>query len=295
MQENNFRKSVLRKEYFRRKTGRIVSSLVAEANGLHAEFVRRQYSGRSLWHLRQPSLVLLWCRAGVRRYHLDIDGRSMDVNVEKGSDLLLIPPDTEANTEFKIEGVTDYSVTFLDRSLFGRLNPELRRPLVVSSNEAVRRGLAELGREAAAPDDVFDLFAEGWAMQAMAHLSRLAGGHLPNREISRGGLAVANLRRVQDYIHSHLPAPVTLVELSRVAGLSRRHFLRAFRTSVGDTPLGYVRTLRIEEAKRRLSQGSQSITEVALDCGFSHAQHFATTFRRATGLTPSAFRRICLS
>jgi AraC family transcriptional regulator len=44
-----------------------------------------------------------------------------------------------------------------------------------------------------------------------------------------------------------------------------------------------------------LSQGSQSITEVALDCGFSHAQHFATTFRRVTGLTPSAFRRLCLS
>jgi AraC family transcriptional regulator len=151
-----------------------------------------------------------------------------------------------------------------------------------------------LGREAAAPDDVFDLFAEGWALQAMAHLSRLAGGHYANREISRGGLSVANLRRVQDYIHSTLPATVTLVELSRVAGLSRRHFLRAFRESVGDTPLGYVRTLRIEEAKRRLSQGNQSITEVALDCGFSHAQHFATAFRRATGLTPSAFRHVCL-
>jgi AraC family transcriptional regulator len=179
--------------------------------------------------------------------------------------------------------------------VFGRLSPELGRPLVASSNEALRHGLGELGREAAAPDDVFDLFAEGWAMQAMAHLSRLAGGHHSSREISRGGLAAANLRRVQDYVHSNLAATITLVELSRVAGLSRRHFLRAFRESTGDTPLGYVRALRIEEAKRRLSQGSQSITEVALDCGFSHAQHFATTFRTATGLAPSAFRRVCLS
>ena len=299
MQEDDFRESVLGKEYFRRKTGQIVSSIVAETKSLHVEFLRRQYSAsaRSLCHLRQPSLVLLWNRSGIKKYHLDIDGRSMDGNVEKGrSDLLLIPPDTEASGEFNIEGVTDYSITFLDRALFGRFNhPELRRPLVVSSNEALRRGLDELGREAAAPDDVFDLFAEGWAMQAMAHLSRLAGGHHPNREISRGGLSVASLRRVQDYIHSNLPATITLAELSRVAGLSRRHFLRAFRESVGDTPLGYVRTLRIEEAKRRLSQGSRSITEVALDCGFSHAQHFATTFSRATGLTPSAFRRVSRS
>ena len=225
---------------------------------------------------------------------MDIDGRSMDANVEEGSDLLLIPPDMEANVEFSVEGETHYSVTFLNRSLFGRLNPELGRPLVVSSNEAVRRGLVELGREAATPDDVFDLFAEGWALQAMAHLSRLAGGHHADREISRGGLSVANLRRVQDYIHSTLPATVTLVELSRVAGLSRRHFVRAFRESVGASPLGYVRTLRIEEAKRRLSQGNQSITEVALDCGFCHPQHFATAFKRATGLAPSAFQRVRL-
>jgi AraC family transcriptional regulator len=299
MQEDDFRESVRRKKYVRRLNGHIiVSSIVAESKSLRVELLRRQYSDRSLWHFRQPSLVLLWYRTGVKKYHLDIDGRSMDVDVEKGSDLLLIPPDTEVNGEFNIkrlEGVGDYSITFFDRSLFGRLNPELRRPLVVSSNGALRRGLDELGREAAAPDDVFDLFAEGWALQAMAHLSRLAGGQHPNRETSRGGLSVASLRRVQDYIHSNLPATITLVELSRVASLSRRHFLRAFRESVGDAPLGYVRTLRIEEAKRRLSQGSQSITEVALDCGFSHAQHFATTFRRATGLTPSAFRRICLS
>jgi AraC family transcriptional regulator len=290
MPQSDFREGVLSEEYFRRKTGQIVSSIVAEAKGLRVEF-GRQYSARSLWHLRQPSLVLLWCRVAVKKVHLDIDGRSMDANRVNGSDLLLIPPDTEVSGEFNIEGVSDYSITFLDRSLFGRLNPELRRPLLVSSNEALRRGLVELGREAAAPDNVFDLFAEGWAMQAMAHLSRLAGGH---REISRGGLSAASLRRVQDYIHSNLPATITLAELSRVAGLSRRHFLRAFRESVGDTPVGYVRTLRIEEAKRRLSQGSQSITQVALDCGFSHAQHFATTFRRATGLTPSAFRRVSL-
>jgi AraC family transcriptional regulator len=295
MHENDFPESEFRKEYFRRKTGHIVSSIVAETKGLHAEFVRRQHSSaRSLWHLRQPSLALLWCRTGVKKYHMDVDGRSMDANVEGGSDLLLIPPGMEANVEFSVEGETHYSVTFLDRSLFGRLTPELGRPLVVSSTEAVRRGLVELAREATALGDVFDLFAEGWALQTMAHLSRLAGGHRSNREISRGGLAVANLRRVQDYIHSNLAATITLVELSRVAGLSRRHFLRAFRESTGNTPLGYVRALRIEEAKRRLSQGNQSITEVALDCGFSHAQHFATTFRTATGLAPSAFRRIYL-
>ena len=59
MQENDLRESVLSKEYFRRKTGQIVSSIVAETKGLHVEFLRRQYSAtaRSLWHVRQPRLV----------------------------------------------------------------------------------------------------------------------------------------------------------------------------------------------------------------------------------------------
>jgi AraC family transcriptional regulator len=296
MHGNDLWRSVPGNEYFRRKTGTIVSSVVAETKGLHAEFVRRRYpaSARSLWHVRQPHLVLLWSQSGTKKCHADIDGRSIDANVEDGSDLLLIPPDIEAKVEFGVEVETRYSIAFLDRSLFGRLDRELGRPLVISGNEALRRGLAELSREAAAPDDAFGLFAEGWALQAIARLSRLAGGRPAKRKISHGGLSVANLRRVQDYIRSTHPATVTLAELSRVAGLSRRHFVRAFGESVGNTPLGYVRTLRIEEAKRRLSQGSQSITEVALDCGFSHAQHFATAFRRATGLTPSAFRRACL-
>src|SRR5580704_19270039 len=75
MHENDFRESVLGKKYFRRKTGQMVSSIVAETKGLHAEFVRREHSSaRSLWHLRQPSLALLWLRTGVKQFHVDIEG-----------------------------------------------------------------------------------------------------------------------------------------------------------------------------------------------------------------------------
>ena len=56
-------------------------------------------------------------------------------------------------------------------------------------------------------------------------------------------------------------------------------------------PLG----LRIEEAKRRLSESEESVTDVALAAGFSHSQHFSTAFRTATGMTPSTFRRQHLS
>src|SRR6266404_2102949 len=86
-------------------------------------------------------------------------------------------------------------------------------------------------------------------------------------------------------------AIIWLTELSSIADLSKRHFLRAFQESVGATPYHYVLSLRIDEAKRRLSETEDSITDVALGTGFSHAQHFSTSFRKATGLTPSSFRQ----
>jgi len=68
-------------------------------------------------------------------------------------------------------------------------------------------------------------------------------------------------------------------------------FPRAFHESTGDTPLCYVQAVQIEEAKRLLVDSGRSITEIALDCGFSDAQHFATAFHKNAGMTPSAFRR----
>jgi len=49
--------------------------------------------------------------------------------------------------------------------------------------------------------------------------------------------------------------------------------------------------LRIEAAKRSLSETDESVTSIALASGFSHAQHFSSTFRQATGISPSLFRQ----
>jgi AraC family transcriptional regulator len=52
-----------------------------------------------------------------------------------------------------------------------------------------------------------------------------------------------------------------------------------------------VYSLRRERAKEFLLDSRRTATEVALDCGFSHAQHFSTAFKKATGVTSSDFRR----
>ena len=127
-------------------------------------------------------------------------------------------------------------------------------------------------------------------MQALALLARVDGSQTATVRPC-GGLAPGSLRRVIDYIEADLSRPFTIEGLAQVAGVSPRHFMRAFRESAGLTPMRFVYGLRLERAKEFLLDPRRTATEVALDCGFSHAQHFSTAFKKATGITPSDFRR----
>jgi methylphosphotriester-DNA--protein-cysteine methyltransferase len=71
--------------------------------------------------------------------------------------------------------------------------------------------------------------------------------------------------------------------------LSPYHFARAFKQSFGVPPHRYHIERRIARAKELLS--GSSVTEVAMAVGFAETSSFSTAFRRATGFTPSEFRR----
>lgn len=83
---------------------------------------------------------------------------------------------------------------------------------------------------------------------------------------------------------------VTLADLSVLAGLSVDHFSRAFRVSTGYTPHQMISHSRIETAKRRLQDSQVSLTDLAIELGFSSSAHFSSRFRQLTGFAPSEWR-----
>lgn len=107
---------------------------------------------------------------------------------------------------------------------------------------------------------------------------------------ARHALAPYRLRRVTDYIKQNLPEEIALTTLAQVAGLSRFHFSRAFRQATGMAPHAFIVHLRILEAKRLLRERKLTIAEVASACGFNDSAQFATSFRKATGQSPSSYR-----
>lgn len=89
--------------------------------------------------------------------------------------------------------------------------------------------------------------------------------------------------------HYALASPVALmVERS---GLAERSFKRRFQQATGMSPLEYVHTLRLEEAKQMLERSGVSIEAIANEVGYEDAGFFNRLFRRHVGLTPAAYRK----
>jgi len=278
-------------QFVRSVGGDLVSSVITNTDTMRIEMLRRVSTPRMHWHFRQPELTLFWFRHGAENLHATIDGRSVTYRFSGKSNLALFPSCADIQGEWTVGPSLDYTVVFLDPTFVtARLKANIDSPLVGFCHEALTRGLAELCREAATPDNVFGLFAEGWGNQALAHLAR-ATRTVSDLGARHGGLSIRTLRVLEEYVRANLAQSICLADLCQIADLSKRHFLRAFSESVGTTPHRYVLGLRIEDAKCRLKDTDESLTNVALASGFSHSQHFSTTFRNATGMTPSAFRQ----
>jgi AraC family transcriptional activator FtrA len=110
----------------------------------------------------------------------------------------------------------------------------------------------------------------------------------PITATDRGGTSTLATR---NWAIDHLQERLDLARLARNAGVSSRTFARRFRAETGTTPLQWVLTQRVLLARQLLEQTDLPIETVAHSCGFSTAPHLRRHFTRATGTTPTAYRR----
>ena len=99
------------------------------------------------------------------------------------------------------------------------------------------------------------------------------------------------INRVIDYIRENLDRQVKLEELAKVACFSEFHFHRIFGAVSGETLNSFTNRLRLEKAARLLRYSGQSLTHIALDCGFSSSATFSRAFRSGYDTSPSQFRK----
>ncbi|NLG53942.1 MAG: AraC family transcriptional regulator [Clostridiales bacterium] len=99
------------------------------------------------------------------------------------------------------------------------------------------------------------------------------------------------IQRAIDYTDKHFTENISLREISNIASISERSFLRIFREVTGATFYTYIRRLRIKKAKKMLADTSLPVVNICYDCGFFDMPHFIRTFKADVGLTPGAYRK----
>lgn len=149
-------------------------------------------------------------------------------------------------------------------------------------------------------DNLADQFANG-ADEAALPITELAQalasaflidhleGHpgLPSLSAKAAGRPAADL--LEDYIRENWSRPLTVEEIAAACGVSVRSVFARFRETLGTSPMAYLRTLRLDEARRRLREGEPGVAvmDVALACGFASFGHFAQRYRDRFGELPS--------
>lgn len=117
------------------------------------------------------------------------------------------------------------------------------------------------------------------AEQGVARVSWCKGAHDPQ------------ISQVMRLLQDSLAHAWTLDELARRVGLSRTRLAERFRQLTGDTPLNFLRTLRMQQAMRLLADTSHPLERVAAEVGYQDAFGFSKVFKRTIGVSPRTFRQ----
>ncbi|MFA7232161.1 MAG: AraC family transcriptional regulator [Victivallaceae bacterium] len=108
--------------------------------------------------------------------------------------------------------------------------------------------------------------------------------------ISGSGKHPEFINRVYDYCLKNIEREITIDNMAKIAGYSRYHFSRMFRSYQGMSPMEFVTDLKMKMAVRMLQNEALTVKEIAGRCGFEDVSYFCKVFKKNQGVPPGGFR-----
>jgi len=100
------------------------------------------------------------------------------------------------------------------------------------------------------------------------------------------------VRKAIAYLYEHYMESISLDDAARYVGMSKEYLARCFHQEMGVTLVTYLNRYRVKQAKAFLDEGERSLTEVALEIGFSSNTYFSRVFKQEVGMSPSEYKQI---
>jgi len=257
-----------------------------ELNGVM--FKRRDFSAFSLVELNYSPNIEIRAHAHEQaNFCMAIEGGCAEIYAAKKREykpftLCFLPPYQTHSIKSLSIGMRAFSVhiapQWLERMREYSLNLENS---VHCSGGVLTALLIRLYYEFQNIDAVSPLAVEGLALEMLAEVSRYrAKENKPPRW----------LKQARSIIHEQFSQNLSVSAIAREVGVHPVHLARVFRNhyrcSVGEC----IRSLRIEDACRRMIASETPLIEIALTCGFSDQSHFTRIFKRLKGVTPAEYR-----
>lgn len=104
---------------------------------------------------------------------------------------------------------------------------------------------------------------------------------------------VQEVELARNYFHDHYQEAISIEDYAGSRHMSTCWFIRSFRKLTGSTPLQYILSIRMSNARTLLEHTQYNVTEVAALVGFEDPLHFSHLFKKHTGISPSEYRKRC--
>jgi AraC family transcriptional regulator len=273
----------------------IIKRQTAQWRGLRAEILRVTEPEPFEYGFRAPAHLLIAAERAERYEGVtEVEGLPVSTLREFSRKLTFIPAGTGFYCSQKPRVLTQATYFYIDPD--GPLvSPELGfrnidfKPRLFFFDPNLWDTVSKLKAQVENPTDPH--YAEALSVVLLHELIRLNNGVVPVAPLVRGGLAAWQQKRVARFIEEHLSEVIPLAALADMAGLSPYHFARAFKHSFGVPPHRYHMTRRVAQAKALLAKTTVTVTDIALQVGFSETSSFTAAFRKLTGHSPTEFRR----
>jgi AraC-like DNA-binding protein len=251
------------------------------------------YREQDLGYAAELHAQKLWQWYGVIHGNVDqhVDGTVHELDAW---DSILIPPGVMRSPRCRDEAPGYFWITFDNHTL--QLDAIQLR--VLTTPPELRNELRELARELATPGGVnTEEMVQALAVRILVGLCRSYDSETTAGDATRSSRASAHAQervlRVEAFMRRNLHRPLSRDDFAALVHLSPAHLARLFRAVAGKPVMVRFGELRMAAARELLAESTMSVTEIALEVGYNSFSHFATSFRKHVGMSPSAYRASC--
>lgn len=205
------------------------------------------------------------------------------------SSLMYVPAGEMHATHFGPRGACCFFVAIDEAWVDKRLETakiDARGPRIASDGSHLQALALKMYEEFKSPDSLSDLIVEGALLELLGRWFREGSGRHEN--------APGWLRSVKTLLQDSFRESISLSDLSQAVGVHSSHIAREFHRAYGLTIGEYIRRLRVglvAEKLRNPGKDGDTLTDLALQAGFSSHAHMSSVFKRMTGMTPLEYKR----